>query len=61
MFGMTKLADDKIKVIRFVVKDPKHVATPSVLGTVFQPHEEPSLLLHNKKSMQLRRRLGSET
>lgn len=61
MFGVTKLADDKIKGTRFVVTNPKHVATPSDLGTLAQPHGEPSSLLPNKKSVQLRGGLGSET
>lgn len=36
MFGVTQLADDKMKGARFVVENPKHIASPSVLGTLAQ-------------------------
>lgn len=60
MFGVTKLAADKIKGTRFV-KNPKHVAPPSVLGTWVQPHEKHPCCFIVRSSMQLTRRLGSET
>lgn len=34
MFGVTKLADKKMKGNRFAVKNPKGVAMPSVFGTL---------------------------
>ena len=44
----------------FAVRNPKHIATSTVLDILIQIHGGP-LLLHNKKSIQLGTRHGSDT